>query len=186
MRTTKPPKIPRTKRRPSVTFKLPTDNDIEETTNDDDDDSSGSSVGSSSSRPKDILETTTPTTTLSLTNPNTSTTKQKQQPDTQPKGDNVNINNNNVAKTSNTLHNATTSENAALMTRPPEDMNPSIVEIDDVAVEPFVAKQNAHVPVAPAFIDEAHRQFSNPISYLGGPLLKPRNRYSIESILSLD
>lgn len=165
LRTAKP--APRTKRRPSVTFKLPTENDREP-----------------NDRPTDILETSAP---LSLTNPSPCTfvstaaanaaTEELKKHDTQP-GDNVNIDNKGVMA-------AAAAEAGALMTQP-EDMNAIVMEIDDVAVEPFVAKQSAHVPVAPAFIDEAHRQFSNPISYLGGPLLKPRNRYSIESILSLD
>lgn len=69
----------------------------------------------------------------------------------------------------------------------PEVFQPSVVEIADVPVKTFVAnRQNPQVPIAPAFIDDRHRQFSNPISYLGGPLMRPRNRSSIDSILSLD
>uniref|UniRef100_A0A1A9ZWK3 Uncharacterized protein n=1 Tax=Glossina pallidipes TaxID=7398 RepID=A0A1A9ZWK3_GLOPL len=60
-------------------------------------------------------------------------------------------------------------------------------EIANVPVEPFVTKSSTHrSPVSPAYLDEIHRQFLNPISYLGGPQLQPRNRNSIDSILSLD
>ncbi|KAI9588550.1 hypothetical protein GQX74_004395 [Glossina fuscipes] len=60
-------------------------------------------------------------------------------------------------------------------------------EIANVPVEPFVTKSSNHrSPVSPAYLDEIHRQFLNPISYLGGPQLQPRNRNSIDSILSLD
>ncbi|KNC27471.1 hypothetical protein FF38_03546 [Lucilia cuprina] len=162
--------MPRTKRRPSVTFKLPTENDKEP-----------------NDRPTDILETSVP---LSLTNPSTcattaaAATEQLKEHDNQQLGDNVNNIDNNSVMMSGAA--ATAAEVGTLMTTQPEDINAIVMEIDDVAVEPFVTKQRAQVPVAPAFIDEAHRQFSNPISYLGGPLLKPRNRYSIESILSLD
>lgn len=75
---------------------------------------------------------------------------------------------------------------SALLTHP-EVMSAIVMEIDDVPVRAFVAKQqSAHMPAAPVYIDETHRQFANPISYLGGPQLRPRNRNSIESILSLD
>lgn len=70
---------------------------------------------------------------------------------------------------------------------PSETVAPKVVEIADVPVESFVPKRkNSQTPIAPAFIDDTHRQFSNPISYLGGPLMRPRNRSSIDSILSLD
>lgn len=167
--------VPRTKRRPSVTFKLPSDNNREP-----------------NNRPTDILETTAPSLSLSAA------TEELKEHNTQP-GDNVNIDNNGdgtgsdnggsvMAKSGAAAATAaieTGAATASLMTQP-EDMNSFVMEIDNVSVKPFVAKQSAHVPEAPAFIDVAHRQFSNPISYLGGPLLKPRNRYSIESILSLD
>ncbi|XP_073839835.1 axotactin isoform X2 [Musca autumnalis] len=66
-------------------------------------------------------------------------------------------------------------------------LEPVVMEIADVPVQSFVPiRKNSQVPITPAFIDDVHRQFSNPISYLGGPLMRPRNRNSIDSILSLD
>ncbi|XP_014478319.1 PREDICTED: uncharacterized protein LOC106746323 isoform X4 [Dinoponera quadriceps] len=38
----------------------------------------------------------------------------------------------------------------------------------------------------PIFLPNGQRTFGNPLSYLGGPRLPPRNRSSIESVLSLD
>lgn len=38
----------------------------------------------------------------------------------------------------------------------------------------------------PVFLNEHQRSFGNPISYLGGPQLPSRNRWSIESVMSLD
>ncbi|XP_043500081.1 neurexin-2 isoform X6 [Polistes fuscatus] len=38
----------------------------------------------------------------------------------------------------------------------------------------------------PIYLSEDCRTFGNPLSYLGGPRLQPRNRNSIESVLSLD
>ncbi|KAK4876618.1 hypothetical protein RN001_009124 [Aquatica leii] len=38
----------------------------------------------------------------------------------------------------------------------------------------------------PIFLNDSNRTFANPISYLGGPMLIPRNRSSIDSVLSLD
>uniref|UniRef100_A0A1A9W4R3 Uncharacterized protein n=1 Tax=Glossina brevipalpis TaxID=37001 RepID=A0A1A9W4R3_9MUSC len=61
-----------------------------------------------------------------------------------------------------------------------------VTEIAEVPVAPFVTKSNPRSPISPAYLNEIHRQFLNPISYLGGPQLQPRNRNSIESILSLD
>ncbi|KAB0796088.1 hypothetical protein PPYR_10149 [Photinus pyralis] len=42
------------------------------------------------------------------------------------------------------------------------------------------------VTLAPIFLNEGKRTYSNPISYLGGPKLVARNRSSIDSVLSLD
>lgn len=38
----------------------------------------------------------------------------------------------------------------------------------------------------PVFLNEHQRTYANPISYLGGPQLPARNRWSIESVMSLD
>nr|CAH7733563.1 unnamed protein product [Callosobruchus chinensis] len=38
----------------------------------------------------------------------------------------------------------------------------------------------------PVFLNEHQRKFNNPISYLGGPSLTQRNRWSLESVMSLD
>lgn len=38
----------------------------------------------------------------------------------------------------------------------------------------------------PVFLNEHQRKFANPISYLGGPRLPSRNRWSVESVVSLD
>ncbi|RZC34755.1 uncharacterized protein BDFB_004596 [Asbolus verrucosus] len=38
----------------------------------------------------------------------------------------------------------------------------------------------------PVFLNDYQRTFGNPVSYLGGPKLAPRNRWSVESVLSLD
>ncbi|CAD7003142.1 unnamed protein product [Ceratitis capitata] len=67
-----------------------------------------------------------------------------------------------------------------------KELPPAPTEIDNVPVTPFRTKPNPHLQVKPAYIDDAHRQFWNPISYLGGPHLLPRDRNSITSILSLD
>ncbi|KAI4504069.1 hypothetical protein M0802_000540 [Mischocyttarus mexicanus] len=40
--------------------------------------------------------------------------------------------------------------------------------------------------MSPIYLSEDCRTFGNPLSYLGGPRLQPRNRNSIESVLSLD
>lgn len=113
-------------------------------------------------RPKDILKTAVPSLAVAV--------ESFKQHDDPQSGDSINL----AEAEANALVAQSGDRPAVVMT------------IGDVAVEPFVAKQNPYVPVSPAFIDEAHRQFSNPISYLGGPLLMPRNRHSIESVLSLD
>ncbi|KAJ8981073.1 hypothetical protein NQ317_007210 [Molorchus minor] len=38
----------------------------------------------------------------------------------------------------------------------------------------------------PVFLNEHQRKFANPVYYLGGPRLPERNRWSVESVLSLD
>lgn len=74
--------------------------------------------------------------------------------------------------------------------------------IADVHVEPFSAavarrtrpRQGATQLLQPPAGDVLmlitdnpnQRQFRNPVSYLGGPLLEPRNRKSLDSMLSVD
>ncbi|KAF7401433.1 hypothetical protein HZH68_007253 [Vespula germanica] len=40
--------------------------------------------------------------------------------------------------------------------------------------------------MSPIYLSDDCRTYGNPLSYLGGPRLQPRNRNSIESVLSLD
>ncbi|XP_043284971.1 uncharacterized protein axo isoform X2 [Venturia canescens] len=40
--------------------------------------------------------------------------------------------------------------------------------------------------ISPIFLADDKRTYDNPLSYLGGPRLQPKNRTSIESVLSLD
>ncbi|XP_065333627.1 axotactin isoform X4 [Cloeon dipterum] len=47
-------------------------------------------------------------------------------------------------------------------------------------------KLMAEVTAAPIFLSENQRTFGNPVSYLGGPLVKNMKRASKESVLSLD
>lgn len=71
--------------------------------------------------------------------------------------------------------------------------------IADVHVEPFTATprprvRNRMAPLPPTSGDMLMlvtdspngRQYRNPVSYLGGPLLEPRNRKSLDSMLSVD
>lgn len=85
---------------------------------------------------------------------------------------------------------ATTPNSSAGPSVPPQADNnevaPAPTEIDNVPVIPFRTKSNPRLQVKPAFIDDTHRQFWNPISYLGGPHLLPKDRNSIISVLSLD
>ncbi|XP_049315176.1 axotactin isoform X4 [Bactrocera dorsalis] len=85
---------------------------------------------------------------------------------------------------------ATTSDSAAapstLLPAGNDEAAAAPMEIDNVPVVPFRTKSNPRLQVKPAFIDDAHRQFWNPISYLGGPHLPPKDRNSIISVLSLD
>lgn len=182
LKTSAKPITPRTKRRPSVTFKLPIENDDAE------------EAAIATATPSAILANDGPTAFV----PTTEAVNRKQREqvasltprDNHDEGDNsiVPIDNDEIKAN----HNGTWAtvevadeENVAhaLMAEP----EASVLKIADVTVKPFVAKQtSAQTPVAPVFIDETHRQFSNPISYLGGPMLKTRNRHSISSILSLD
>lgn len=74
-----------------------------------------------------------------------------------------------------------------------------LVKISSVNIAPFHVYPGTHrklmlpqhEPPPPLETSPQRRQFSNPISYLGGPKLdasqkKVRNKTSIESILSLD
>lgn len=70
--------------------------------------------------------------------------------------------------------------------------------VADVPVSPFTVKKRARrstslsPPQSPGDVlmivhdDPERRKFMNPISYLGGPLLEPRNRKSLDSMLSVD
>lgn len=61
-----------------------------------------------------------------------------------------------------------------------------------VATSDTSSKSNALIKppefgiLKPVFLNEHQRTFANPISYLGGPRLPSRNRWSIESVTSLD
>uniref|UniRef100_A0A0K8U740 Uncharacterized protein n=3 Tax=Bactrocera latifrons TaxID=174628 RepID=A0A0K8U740_BACLA len=85
---------------------------------------------------------------------------------------------------------ATTPDNAAapstLLPAGNDETAGAPMEIANVPVVPFRTKSNPRLQIKPAFIDDAHRQFWNPISYLGGPHLPPKDRNSIISVLSLD
>ncbi len=50
----------------------------------------------------------------------------------------------------------------------------------------MVVRRQPKSPVTKVFVSEDQRQFDNPISYLGGPHLEPRNRKSLDSMLSID
>lgn len=200
LKTSAKPIHPRTKRRPSVTFKLPIDNNDDD--DDDDHDDAEEEPGTAASptlTTNDSLTATVPTSTEAFNK------KQKEQVVSlapcvnHNEGDNNNstivpiddeikaLHMGNDTKAGEAVKQAEGTVAQTLMTQP-EAMSSIVLEIADVALKPFVAKQTGAQapPVAPAFIDETHRQFSNPISYLGGPMLKTRNRHSISSILSLD
>ncbi|XP_055383495.1 axotactin isoform X2 [Condylostylus longicornis] len=55
-----------------------------------------------------------------------------------------------------------------------------------IKIKPFLLRRHPKQNSSPIFIDEGHRQFLNPISYLGGPIMDIRNKSSLESVLSLD
>lgn len=82
--------------------------------------------------------------------------------------------------------NSPSSEPAFLKGSSPDDSLDDTMRISGIPISPFVTRRNPKAHVSPAYIDEAHRQFSNPISYLGGPRLEPRNRNSVDSVLSID
>ncbi|TMW48106.1 hypothetical protein DOY81_006814 [Sarcophaga bullata] len=173
LKTSAKPIHPRTKRRPSVTFKLPIDN------NDDDDDNDGEEEPGSAASPtlttNDSPTAIVPTTTEALNK------KQKEQLATLAPCDNHNEGDNNsstivpIDGEIKALHmvndDKTQAAKAAIQAEvagtQPEAMNSIVLEIADVAVKPFVAKKTGAQapPVAPAFIDETHRQFSNPIIF---------------------
>lgn len=56
-------------------------------------------------------------------------------------------------------------------------------KLGDDLISSFQVKRR---PKAPIYFDSDRRQYNNPISYIGGPHLEPRNRNSIESVLSID
>lgn len=70
--------------------------------------------------------------------------------------------------------------------------------VADVPVSPFTVNKRPRrstslsPPQSPGDVlmivhdDPERRKFMNPISYLGGPLLEPRNRKSLDSMLSVD
>lgn len=79
-----------------------------------------------------------------------------------------------------------------------ETVADDLLQISDVHIAPFHTNPGSHrklllpqhpPPPTPEATAHNQRQFSNPISYLGGPKLDERNRRirtSIESVLSLD
>lgn len=60
----------------------------------------------------------------------------------------------------------------------PSDVN--VINSDNKNVPKFITN------LKPVFLNEHQRKFANPISYLGGPRLPSRNRWSVESVVSLD
>lgn len=56
----------------------------------------------------------------------------------------------------------------------------------DNPTAPMVVRRQPKSPITKVFVSEDQRQFDNPISYLGGPHLEPRNRKSLDSVLSID
>lgn len=60
----------------------------------------------------------------------------------------------------------------------PSEVN--VINTDNKNVPKFIAN------LKPVFLNEHQRKFANPISYLGGPRLPSRNRWSVESVVSLD
>lgn len=67
----------------------------------------------------------------------------------------------------------------------PDTAVPGIpLKLDDSLISSFeVKKRPGRTPI---YFDSDRRQYSNPLSYIGGPHLEPRNRNSIESVLSID
>lgn len=64
---------------------------------------------------------------------------------------------------------------------------PELIRIAEIPVAPLIAYQYPKSRMTPAYLSNGVRQYSNPISYLGGPRIEPKsNRSSLESILSLD
>ncbi|XP_060534792.1 axotactin [Cylas formicarius] len=63
----------------------------------------------------------------------------------------------------------------------PESQTP--VSVDEAtSPKPLTITTNTK----PVLVGEHFRKFDNPISYLGGPKLAPRNRWSLDSVLSVD
>lgn len=62
----------------------------------------------------------------------------------------------------------------------------NIEQQPDNPLAPMVVRRQPKSPVTKVFVSEDQRQFDNPISYLGGPHLEPRNRKSLDSVLSID
>lgn len=77
---------------------------------------------------------------------------------------------------------------------PPADASLiSDVAITPFTVQPVVRRNQLAAPISPGADvvsmlthNPDHRKFMNPVSYLGGPLLEPRNRKSLDSMLSVD
>ncbi|XP_044268860.1 contactin-associated protein like 5-1 isoform X2 [Tribolium madens] len=63
------------------------------------------------------------------------------------------------------------------------DVNEIISEEAKASLEKLLRFGNVPKPV---FLNDHQRKFANPISYLGGPRMAPRNRWSVESVLSID
>lgn len=66
----------------------------------------------------------------------------------------------------------------------PEDCSEN--EKLDISSTKNLAKPSSFGQLKPVFLNEYQRTFANPISYLGGPQLPSRSRWSIESVMSLD
>lgn len=62
----------------------------------------------------------------------------------------------------------------------------NIEQQPDNSLPPMVVRRQPKSPITKVFVSEDQRQFDNPISYLGGPHLEPRNRKSLDSVLSID
>ncbi|KAK2576796.1 hypothetical protein KPH14_005433 [Odynerus spinipes] len=73
------------------------------------------------------------------------------------------------------LKSASVDSNAGQRSKVPE-RSPTSTD----TAKPFI------VSMSPIYLSDDRRTFGNPLSYLGGPRLQPRNRNSIESVLSLD
>lgn len=79
------------------------------------------------------------------------------------------------------------SETDSLLTPPPPSIpSPTQQDSNEPKTPGIYMPSKIVTNTKPVLVGEHHRKFDNPLSYLGGPKLPNRNRWSVESVLSID